>query len=189
VTDGRTPATSTRTALVEAAVELFRAQGVSGSGVGAICQQAGVTKGVFSHHFPGGKAELVRAAVDRNTDEVRGLIIRLRLRTDGSTPELVLALFGAYTKLFQRHGWAYGCPVAATAVESGLDPMLAEAAAAGFRAWRRLLGEIAPDVDESTAALLVATIEGAILQARAEQGAKVFTQIGQRLAELLRPAR
>jgi TetR/AcrR family transcriptional repressor of lmrAB and yxaGH operons len=176
---------STREVLVEAAAELFRTQGISGSGIGAICQRAGVTKGVFSHHFPGGKSELVRAAVDRNTREVRMLITRLRDRTDGSTPALLRALFDAYAKLFARHGWAYGCPVAATAIESGLDPTLAEAAAAGFQTWRDCLRELDPTLDEPTAALIVAAVEGAILQARAQQDLAAFRQIGERLAEFL----
>lgn len=173
---------TTRDDLVDAAVELFRTQGVTGSGVDAICRRAGVTKGVFSHHFPGGKTALVQAAVERNADDVRALVSRLRERTEG-LPELVLALFEAYAKLFGRHGWAYGCPVAAVAVESGLDPALADAAATGFRVWREQLGELG--FDPATAALVLATVEGAILQARAERDLTAFRQVGERLAEFL----
>lgn len=173
---------TTRDDLVEAAVELFRTQGVSGSGVDAICRRAGVTKGVFSHHFPGGKKTLVQAAVERNAADVRALIARLHERTEG-VPDLVLALFDAYAKLFHRYGWAHGCPVAATAVESGLDATLADAAAAGFRSWREQLGELG--LEPATAALVVATVEGAILQARVERDSTVFHQVGGRLAEFL----
>jgi len=182
VADGRR--TSTRDELVEAAILLFRRQGVSGTGLDEICRRAGVTKGVFAHHFPGGKRELLTAAVERNASDVRALLARLAERSDGSAPELVRALFATYARLFRKHGWAFGCPVAAAVVEAREDEEVVVGAA--FASWRAALREI--DFRDGLDALVVAAFEGAILQARADRNADVFDQIGESLAQLIESA-
>jgi AcrR family transcriptional regulator len=182
--DGRR--TSTRAQLVEAAISLFRRQGVSGTGIDEVCRRAGVTKGVFAHHFPGGKRELLTAAVERNAEDVRELIARLAERSDRSTPELVRVLFGTYARLFRKHGWAYGCPVAAAVVEAREDEEIVVGAA--FASWRRALREMDAQISPGVAALVVAAFEGAILLARADRSADVFDQIGESLARLIETA-
>ena len=182
VADGRR--TSTRDELVEAAILLFRRQGVSGTGLDEICRRAGVTKGVFAHHFPGGKRELLTAAVERNASDVRALLARLAERSDGSAPELVRALFATYARLFRKHGWAFGCPVAAAVVEAREDEEVVVGAA--FASWRAALREV--DFRDGLDALVVAAFEGAILQARADRNADVFDQIGESLAQLIESA-
>lgn len=181
IADGRR--TATREQLVEAAVLLFRRQGVSGTGLDEICRHAGVTKGVFAYHFPGGKRELLTAAVERNASDVRALLTRLADRSDGSAPDLVRTLFATYARLFRKHGWAYGCPVAAAVVEAREDEEIVVGAA--FASWRAALRDMDARFDEGVAALVVAAFEGAILQARADRNADVFDQIGESLAHLI----
>jgi len=47
---------SARDRLLEAAVELVREQGFAGTSVEQLCNEAGVTKGAFFHHFPSKEA-------------------------------------------------------------------------------------------------------------------------------------
>ncbi|MEO6653998.1 MAG: TetR/AcrR family transcriptional regulator [Ilumatobacteraceae bacterium] len=51
-----------RTALLEAAVDVIRAQGLHATTVDDLCAAAGVTKGAFFHHFPSKDALAVAAA-------------------------------------------------------------------------------------------------------------------------------
>lgn len=69
-----TPAGGTRVArgeargrLLEAAVDLIRAQGLSATTVDDLCAAAGVTKGAFFHHFESKEALAVAAAQHWNT--------------------------------------------------------------------------------------------------------------------------
>ena len=57
---------TTRQALVRAATGLFRRRGHSATSVADVCTRSGVTKGVFSHHFPGGRAELATEVIHQN---------------------------------------------------------------------------------------------------------------------------
>lgn len=54
---------ATRAALVAAAVELILRQGFAATSVGQICEEAGVTKGSFFHHFDS-KDAIGRAAIE-----------------------------------------------------------------------------------------------------------------------------
>ena len=175
--------TDTREQIVRAAISLFRRQGVSGTGIDEMCRRAGVTKGVFAHHFPGGKRELLAAAVERNGQDLRTLLAKLADRSDGSVPGLVRDLFATYARLFRTHGWAYGCPVAAAVMEARDEDDRVVGAA--FASWRAALREFDAQLGHGVDALVVAAFEGAILLARAERNPDIFTDIGESLAALL----
>jgi len=53
-----------RRRLLDAARDLIRAQGYSGTSIEVLCRAAGVTKGAFFHHFPSKEALGVAAACD-----------------------------------------------------------------------------------------------------------------------------
>lgn len=53
-----------RESILNAAIELFSEQGVSGSSIAEITKRAGVAQGLVSYHF-GGKEQLVTAVIDR----------------------------------------------------------------------------------------------------------------------------
>jgi TetR/AcrR family transcriptional repressor of lmrAB and yxaGH operons len=178
--------TDTREQIIEAAISLFRRQGVSGTGVDEMCRRAGVTKGVFAHHFPGGKRELLEAAVERNGRDVRALLARLAERSDGTTADLVRGLFALYARLFRKHGWAYGCPVAAAVIEAREDDEVVVGAA--FASWRAALRDFDRHLGHGIDTLVVAAFEGAILLARAERNSEVFTDVGESLAHLIESA-
>ena len=175
--------TTTRDEIVDAAISLFRRQGVSATGIDEMCRRAGVTKGVFAHHFPGGKRELLDAAVERNGRDVRTLLAKLADRSDGTAADLVRELFGTYARLFRKHGWAYGCPVAAAVIEARDDDEIVVGAA--FASWRAALREFDTQLAGGVDALVVAAFEGAILLARAERRSEVFVEVGESLAALI----
>lgn len=162
---------ATREAIVRAATGVIRRRGVTGAGVGEVCARAGVTKGVFSHHFPGGKEELVAAVVRRNHADV------LALAGAAGTVE---AAFAGYAHLLGERGTDFGCPVAAAVVDASEgSPAVRGAAGDAFAAWAEALG---PHGE-----LAVAALEGAILLARASDDPEVVARVGRALAALLAP--
>jgi AcrR family transcriptional regulator len=177
--------TDTRSRLIDTAVGMFRSQGVSATGLDQVCRAAGVTKGVFAHHFRGGKHELIAAAIELDSGLMLDLLARVHAKHGASVPGLVAGLFSTYGRLFGKYGDAFGCPIAAVAVESGLSPEDAALAGAAFTRWRDALVALDPRISPALAALIIGALEGAILQARAGEGAAAFDQIGTELSQLV----
>ena len=178
--DGRR--TATRDRLIRSAVEQFRRRGVGAVGVAEVCAGAGVGKGVFAHHFPGGKDELVAAVAATNGADVRALLAR-RTATDRPLPELVHSFFAGYARVMRERGTDYGCPVAAGVVDaSALSAQARRAADAAFSSWSAQIAQRCPD---DVAVLVIAALEGAILLARAADDPTVLDRTGTTLAALL----
>jgi AcrR family transcriptional regulator len=153
-------------------------RGVHGSGLGDICERAGVTKGVFTHHFPDGKEQLVIEVIDRNKTELTSVLHGLRHQ---SAPQRVRGLFATYADRLRRNGTAFGCPIAAAVVDvSAQSPQVRDATRAAFAEWSSEL-----DGGGGAGELVVAALEGAILQARARDDPGVVERIGNALADLL----
>lgn len=166
----------TRERLVRAATSAVMRRGVHGSGLGDICERAGVTKGVFTHHFPHGKQQLVSEVVDRTRTELTSVLHGSRHQ---SAPERVRGLFTTYADRLRRNDTELGCPVAAAVVDvSAQWPQVRDATRAAFAEWSEELGG-------GVGELVVAALEGAILQARAQGDASVVDRIGDTLADLL----
>ncbi|MPY98068.1 MAG: TetR family transcriptional regulator [Actinophytocola sp.] len=180
--------TTTRATLVDVALMLFRRQGISGTGVAEVCHAAGTSKGVFAHHFPGGKKALVVACLERNGEDFATLLDRTVARSDGSAAAVVQALFSRYAELMRRYGTDIGCPMAAAAVDSrsGVAGAGSPAAVAVDR-WRaEITGRHAALAGHDE--LVLATLEGALVLARATGDPGALERTGGRLAEILRSA-
>lgn len=81
----------TKQRIVRAGVLLFQAHGYHGTGVAMLIEQAGVPKGSFYHHFPGGKEELAVAALDWLRLEVDAFLEKLA-RKGASFRTMVLGI-------------------------------------------------------------------------------------------------
>lgn len=176
----------TRERIVRSATGLFRRVGVSGAGIGAICERAGVTKGVFSHHFPGGKDQLVVEVVERSGADVAALLRSVGPGAGGAPGPAVEAAFRAYGDLLRIEGTDFGCPVAASVVDtSQASPTVRRAAGEVFRRWSQDVADGLGGIDAEVGMLLVAALEGAILLARAQGDPAVLDRTGAALAALL----
>jgi AcrR family transcriptional regulator len=160
-----------RALLLMGARQLLAEKGYAGMELRDVAERGKAPRGSIYHHFPGGKVQLAREAAELEGATIRDLIER-SLEQRGL--KQTLALFG---DVFRRRVADYperiGCPVAAVALARPEDPELAAVATAAFQSWERPIAAALRDEGVSTrdaeafAGLVVSTVEGALLRARA----------------------
>ena len=160
-----------RALLLKGARQLLAERGYAGMELRDVAERGKAPRGSIYHHFPGGKVQLAREAAELEGTTIRDLIER-SLEERGL--KQTLALFG---DVFRRRVADYperiGCPVAAVALARPEDPELAAVATAAFQSWERPIAAALRDEGVNTrdaeafAGLVVSTVEGALLRARA----------------------
>jgi AcrR family transcriptional regulator len=171
-----------RARLLNGARRLLAEKGYAGMELRDVAERGEAPRGSIYHHFPGGKRQLAIEAAALEGTEIRVAIERsLDQRGLGET----LTMFG---EMFRRRvvdqPERLGCPVAAAALARPEDPALAAAAApplprwatpqpAAFQSWEAPIAAALRDEGveakdaETFAGLVVSTIEGALIRARA----------------------
>ncbi|MFM8861247.1 MAG: TetR/AcrR family transcriptional regulator [Acidimicrobiia bacterium] len=177
-----------RTEMIEGASELLAAHGVQGTSFALVLETTGAPRGSIYHHFPGGKHELVLAAVAAAGASVAALI---DAAVADSPDELVRMFIGGWRHTLTRGGFERGCAIAA-ASQSGEDDVDIRAAADDvFVEWRSALSRALvrsgddPSAADDHAALLIAAVEGALLMGRAAHSAEIFDVIERQILRLL----
>jgi TetR/AcrR family transcriptional repressor of lmrAB and yxaGH operons len=182
-----------RALLLNGARQLLAEKGYAGMELRDVAERGKAPRGSIYHHFPGGKVQLAREAAELEGTTIRDLI-ESSLEDRGLKE--TLAMFG---EIFRRRVKDYperiGCPVAAAALARPENPELAAAATAAFRSWEKpiaaaLLDEGIDRCDaEAFAGLVISTIEGALIRARAAGNTEPLESaiggLGQALGHLL----
>jgi TetR/AcrR family transcriptional repressor of lmrAB and yxaGH operons len=184
---------SSRERLLDAAVDLLQRQGYHGTGLNELLERSGAPRGSLYHYFPGGKEQIGAEAIARAGDQVAAAVGHL-LRGKPSVAEAVEALAGLLAAGLEASEFERGCPVATTALEvtPRSEPIRA-AVQASFESWLAPLRERLQDTgfgrDEAgrRADLTIATLEGALVLARARQNADVLREAGRQLRPFLQP--
>jgi AcrR family transcriptional regulator len=136
-----------------------------------VAERGKAPRGSIYHHFPGGKRQLAIEAAELEGREIRAAI-------ESSLAELGLAeTLSTFGEMFRRRvkdqPERLGCPCAAAALARPEDPALAAAATAAFESWEAPIAAalreegVGPEDAASFAGLVVSTIEGALIRARA----------------------
>lgn len=166
-----------RTRMIASAAELFREQGYSATGFRDVVEHSGAPRGSIYHHFPGGKDELVAAAIARVSERTLARLTEL----GGSATSLTEGFLGLWRALLDRSGLTAGCAVVAVSVAASDD--LLDRAGTVFREWTAhlaaLLEEagVAPARAASFAVLLISATEGAVVMARAQRDLAPFESV------------
>jgi TetR/AcrR family transcriptional regulator, lmrAB and yxaGH operons repressor len=160
-----------RARLLDGARRLLAEKGYAGMELRDVAERGKAPRGSIYHHFPGGKRQLAVEAATLEGVETRGMIERSI--TERGLRE-TLTLFGEiFRRRVKNHPELIGCPVAAAALARPEDPALAAAATEAFTSWERPIAAALRDEGvnreeaEAFAGLVVSTIEGALLRARA----------------------
>lgn len=179
---------TTRDTLVRTAARLFRANGVTGTGILTIVAEAGAPRGSLYHHFPGGKEQLVVEALRYEADRVtRDLGALLQAYPDEHTA--ITHFADALARSLETSDFRLGCPVSTAALELSADsPDIRQVCAETYVAWQALLRDHLSAVGHSTAGataraeLVLAALEGALILARARRDGDVLRRTALALA-------
>lgn len=160
-----------RERLINGARKLLAEKGYAGMELRDVAEVGEAPRGSIYHHFPGGKIQLAVEATAREGAEVQAAIERsLEERGLAAT----LKMFGEmFARRVKDHPERLGCPVAAAALARPEDRSLAAAATAAFASWEQPIATALRDegIGKKDAAafagLVVSTIEGALIRARA----------------------
>jgi AcrR family transcriptional regulator len=152
---------------------LIRERGAHSTAISDVLEHSGAPRGSAYHHFPGGRTQLLREAVDFASDHTAA-----RISGAATGLDVLDAVVSGFRKQLIKTDYRAGCPVVAVAVEAG-DPTkddnaaVLERAGAAFARWtdliaRRLADDgVATDRARELAVFMTSAIEGAIVMARA----------------------
>ncbi|WP_225826016.1 TetR/AcrR family transcriptional regulator [Streptomyces naphthomycinicus] len=182
-----------RERMVFSAAQLIRRGGVTATGMREVAAHARAPRGSLQHYFPGGKEQLVNEAVAWAGRYAGRRVARFLAGLDEPTPSgLFAAMAAQWTEEYTADGFAAGCPVAAATVDAAAcADSTREAAAAAFATWRQPVAGALADMGvpaaraEPLATLMISTLEGAILMARAERDVRPLTTVVRELGPLL----
>jgi len=182
---------ASRARLVDAMRERVQRDGCGATGVGDVLADTGLPKGSLYHHFPGGKEELVAAAVTSAGAQIDAAFAAVL----DATPDPALAVTRLAELLavqLERSAFTRGCPVATVALETAhASDRIAGAAAGAFGTWRDRLAAhltaagVPAAVAAQRAVLVLSALEGALVLARAGRDAAPLRSVAVQLGPLL----
>jgi len=157
-------------AMVRSAIDLLAKRGYQGASFAEVIDASGAPRGSIYHHFPGGKDELVAAAIARAGHRAMRALDDIHGQP---APRVVDAYMDMWRTILNDSDLTAGCSVLAVAVSSA-NPELVSHTGAVFQAWRERMAEVLmaggmrPTDAAGFSALLVAAGEGAVVLSRAE---------------------
>lgn len=195
---------STRQQMVEGAVDLLSRRGVHATSLRTVVKHTGTPRGSLSHHFPGGKQQLLEDALRYAADSVAQPLEAL-VQQHGAIQGL-RAFVGWWRRILEASGFEAGCPVLAVAVEPLTDDGAAELdgdrsgeqlralAHKAFERWESILAAALRAEGVPTArarrlaVLVVASIEGTVAMCRVSRSSRPLDDVQQELQSILESA-
>jgi AcrR family transcriptional regulator len=185
---------SAKERILDASSELFRRQGLTGTGIKQILDQAQAPFGSLYHHFPGGKDELAAETVKRAGAYYGQLVTEMLL----AEPDLVSGVreaFVAAGRDLAATGYADACPIETVALEvASTNERLRLATAEVFDSWLDGLTALmrSEGIEATQARALAHTIlsalEGAFVLARAARRTDALDACADAMARLVESA-
>jgi len=180
-----------RERIVAGAADLISRRGLNAASIRELAKHAKAPLGSTYHYFPEGKGQLATEAVQYAGGAVSRI---LRKELDAGPIAGLHAFLSLWRGIVVESDFRAGCPVLAVSVEeppAGEMPPALIAAAEAFEGWEQLLAaalrkhgadsEQAPGL----AALIVASVEGAIAMCRAKRSMQPLDQVAQQLETLI----
>jgi AcrR family transcriptional regulator len=187
-------ASGTRERLVAVAAALLQRQGLAGTGIKQILDEAGAPFSSLYHFFPGGKDELAAEAIRTAGAAYQQLVEGVLDGSDDPVTAFKDCYTGAAGTLLAT-GYADACPIATVALEvASTNEPLRAATAEVFDSWlsaaagRFTRAGIARSAAESLAFSVISLLEGAFVLCRAARNTQAMEAAGEAAAALIRDA-
>ncbi|MFC8423376.1 TetR/AcrR family transcriptional regulator [Streptomyces sp. NPDC057236] len=182
-----------RERMVFSAAQLIRRDGVASTGMREVAAHADAPRGSLQHYFPGGKEQLVNEAVGWAGRYAARRVARFLAALPEPTPGGLFArMVRQWTDEYESQGFGGGCPVAAATVDRAESTASTrEAVSAAFAEWTGAVALALADMGvpaeraRPLATLMISSLEGAILMARAERDVRPLTTVSRELGPLL----
>ena len=165
-----------RQQMIERTAILLAKKGLQGTSFSEVLEASGAPRGSLYHHFPGGKDELVLAAVRATGDQMMSALDQLAGRPAG---EVARGFATLWRMILAKSDFAAGCAIVAVTVAASSATLL-ERAGEVFRGNRSRLAEllaeggVPQDRALALATTLISAFEGAVLLSRAERSFEPF---------------
>jgi AcrR family transcriptional regulator len=186
--------TRTKERILDASSELFRRQGLTGTGLKQILAQAEAPFGSLYHHFPGGKDQLAAETLAR-AGAYYGRLVGEKI---AEYPDVVSGIRGAFIgagQTLEETGYADACPIETVALEvASTNEPLRQATADVFASWIAALtallgGEgVEPAKARALAHTILSALEGAFVLARAARSTEPLDACADAMAALVEDA-
>jgi TetR/AcrR family transcriptional regulator, lmrAB and yxaGH operons repressor len=176
-----------RTKMVKGAAGLLATKGVEGTSFAEVLAATDAPRGSIYHHFPGGKSELVHAALDLVSKRALAF---MESRRGGSAAEIVEQFLDLWRQLLDNSDLTAGCAVLAVTV-AGSDVDLLDHAGQIFRDWTVHLagllaaGGVSETSAQQLAVVIIAATEGAVALCRAERSREPFDVVDKALMQMV----
>lgn len=172
-----------RSRMIEGAMALLARYGLQSTSFSEVVAATGAPRGSLYHHFPGGKDQMVAAAVERAGD----ILVQALERCAGASADGVVEHFlTIWRTVLVRSQYEAGCAVLAVTVATDSAELLSQATTV-FQSWRNRLAELlhegglTSERADHVATMLIASIEGAVVLSRAEKDIAPFDAVAGQL--------
>jgi AcrR family transcriptional regulator len=185
---------NTRERILDVSEQLFRRQGLAGTGIKQILQEAGAPFGSLYHHFPGGKDELAAETI-RRAGAHYAEIVAAELLAGPDIAKNVRRAFRAAGRTLVETEYADACPIETVALEvASTNERLRLATAEVFESWLAGLtallvhAGIQKKPARRLASVILSALEGAFVFARTARSTDALDACGDAMAALVRAA-
>jgi len=174
--------------MVEGAVQLLARGGLSATSFAEVLALTGAPRGSVYHHFPGGKDQLVAAALDLAGSYLVGA---MESHAGAPAEEIADHFLRLWRGVLTRSDCQSGCAVLAVATATDSAELMNHAGEV-FRAWRGRLaglleqGGLTARDATAFATTLIAATEGAVVLSRAERSTEPFDTVARQLIDQAR---
>lgn len=173
---------------------MFRRQGYSGTGLNQVLAAGEAPKGSMYFHFPGGKEQLATEAVQLAGGEL-GVGFTAVLDTAPDARSGIVELGRLLAGQLEASAYREGCPVATVALEEAAESeAIRGACETVYDAWSESLASrlrswgVPDDQADPLAALVLSSLQGALLVARVRRDAAVIEEVAHRVGEVVHGA-
>jgi len=177
-------AKSVREAMIEAAWLLIAERGLEGMATREVLARTGAPRGSVYHHFPGGRTELIEAAIDHSRQWMQDKIGAIEPK---SPDDVVAGYLAVWRRVLEATDFRAGCAVTGV-VTGGHEPAILDRARAAFDATSEALAALFQQVGLEPAeagrraTLLMYATEGAVILARAHRSIEPLTFTAEQLS-------